>query len=58
VTIGAAWALITTFLMLYKEPTLRRLFGADYAEYCRNVRRWIPRLTPFDKPSRAADAKR
>ncbi len=57
VTIGAAWVLVTTFILLYEEPTLRRQFGADYAEYCRNVRRWIPRLTPFDKPSRATDAK-
>ncbi len=56
VTIGAAWVLVTTFILLYEEPTLRRLFGADYAEYCRNVRRWIPRLTPFDKPSCATDA--
>jgi protein-S-isoprenylcysteine O-methyltransferase Ste14 len=30
------------------------MFGADYEEYCRNVRRWIPRLTPFDKPQTAA----
>jgi protein-S-isoprenylcysteine O-methyltransferase Ste14 len=58
VTISAAWVLVTTFILLYEEPTLRRLFGADYAEYCRNVRRWIPRLTPFDKPSRATGAKR
>src|SRR5438477_5157100 len=34
VTIGAAWALATTFILVYEEPTLRRLFGADYAEYC------------------------
>ncbi len=58
VTIGAAWVLVTTFILLYEEPTLRRRFGADYADYCSNVRRWIPRLTPFDKPSRAAEAKR
>ena len=31
------------FVMLYEEPTLRKKFGADYLEYCRNVRRWIPR---------------
>jgi protein-S-isoprenylcysteine O-methyltransferase Ste14 len=23
---------------------LRRLFGAEYEEYCRSVRRWIPTL--------------
>jgi protein-S-isoprenylcysteine O-methyltransferase Ste14 len=48
--VGAYWAALTAFIILYEEPTLRRLFGADYAEYCRHVRRWIPRLTPFDKP--------
>jgi len=39
---------ITLFVMAYEEPTLRRTFGADYEAYCRNVRRWIPRLRPFD----------
>jgi protein-S-isoprenylcysteine O-methyltransferase Ste14 len=32
------------FVQLYEEPTLRRKFGRDYEEYCRNVRRWVPRL--------------
>jgi protein-S-isoprenylcysteine O-methyltransferase Ste14 len=32
------------FVMLYEEPTLRKKFGADYKEYCRNVGRWIPRV--------------
>jgi len=32
------------FVLLYEEPTLRRKFGGDYEEYCRNVRRWWPRL--------------
>lgn len=26
----------------YEEPTLRRLFGADYQAYCLRVRRWWP----------------
>ena len=38
------------FVMLYEEPTLRGKFGADYEAYCRNVRRWWPRLTPWEKP--------
>jgi len=29
------------FVRLYEEPTLRRLFGAQYEEYCRRVPRWI-----------------
>lgn len=31
------------FILFYEEPTLRGKFGADYDEYCRNVRRWLPR---------------
>jgi protein-S-isoprenylcysteine O-methyltransferase Ste14 len=34
------------FVVAYEEPTLRRQFGADYDAYCRDVRRWLPRLTP------------
>ena len=45
---------VNLFILAYEEPTLRRLFGDDYRDYCRNVRRWIPRLTPFDKPSAPA----
>jgi protein-S-isoprenylcysteine O-methyltransferase Ste14 len=32
------------FVVLYEEPTLRKKFGWEYEEYCRNVRRWWPRL--------------
>lgn len=35
------------FVVFYEEPTLRRKFGADYIEYCRHVRRWLPRLHPW-----------
>jgi protein-S-isoprenylcysteine O-methyltransferase Ste14 len=35
---------VALFVRLYEEPTLRKLFGADYEEYCRNVRRWLPRI--------------
>jgi protein-S-isoprenylcysteine O-methyltransferase Ste14 len=38
------------FVILYEEPTLRRKFGAEYEEYCRNVRRWWPLLKGWDKP--------
>jgi hypothetical protein len=30
--------------------SLRKKFGADYEEYCRNVRRWWPRVRGWDKP--------
>ena len=48
------WAAVSLFVIFYEEPALRRLFGDAYLEYCRHVRRWIPRLTPFDKPDNAA----
>src|SRR5690349_3956659 len=32
---------VALFVQHYEEPTLRRTFGADYEEYCRNVPRWI-----------------
>jgi protein-S-isoprenylcysteine O-methyltransferase Ste14 len=32
------------FVVLYEEPTLRRQFGEAYEEYCRTVRRWMPRF--------------
>ena len=31
------------FVVMYEEPTLRRLFGEDYEAYCRRVGRWWPR---------------
>src|ERR1700694_569874 len=48
------WALLSVFVTVYEEPTLRRLFGADYETYCRSVHRWIPRLRRFDNPPDAA----
>jgi protein-S-isoprenylcysteine O-methyltransferase Ste14 len=48
---GAAAAVlgVAVFVRLYEEPTLRRMFGAEYEEYCRNVRRWLPRLRAWEK---------
>ena len=31
-------------VLVIEEPSLRHLFGAEYEEYCRSVRRWIPRV--------------
>jgi protein-S-isoprenylcysteine O-methyltransferase Ste14 len=33
-----------SFVLLYEEPTLRRTFGPDYANYCHRVHRWLPRM--------------
>ncbi len=38
------------FVVFYEEPTLRRKFGAEYEEYCRNVHRWWPRMHGWDNP--------
>jgi len=35
------------YIPLFEEPFLVARFGADYQEYCRNVRRFIPRLRPW-----------
>ena len=32
------------FVLVYEEPALRGKFGAEYDDYCKNVRRWRPRL--------------
>jgi protein-S-isoprenylcysteine O-methyltransferase Ste14 len=32
------------FVVLYEEPTLRRLYGRAYEEYCNEVPRWFPLL--------------
>ena len=51
----AAWA--ATFLVinliyipLSEEPMLRARFGDDYEEYCRHVRRFLPRVRPWQTP--------
>ena len=32
------------FVRLVEEPILRRMFGAQYEDYCKNVPRWLPRV--------------
>ncbi|MGB7436269.1 MAG: isoprenylcysteine carboxylmethyltransferase family protein [Candidatus Acidiferrum sp.] len=38
---------VDLFVHYYEEPTLRKLFSSDYAAYCNNVPRWLPRLRPW-----------
>jgi len=40
---------VVAFVRLYEEPTLRRMFGGEYLEYCRNVRRWVPRVQAWER---------
>jgi protein-S-isoprenylcysteine O-methyltransferase Ste14 len=48
--VAAVALAVHLFVLFYEEPTLRKKFGADYDEYCRNVRRWWPRLAPWTRP--------
>ncbi|MEX0612930.1 MAG: isoprenylcysteine carboxylmethyltransferase family protein [Pirellulales bacterium] len=43
------WGVVHAFVVFYEEPTLRRLFGDQYAAYCGSVPRWIPRR-PANRP--------
>ncbi|HET7106247.1 MAG TPA: isoprenylcysteine carboxylmethyltransferase family protein [Candidatus Acidoferrum sp.] len=44
-----AMAAVALFVKIYEEPTLKKMFAADYEEYCRNVPRWIPRLRAWSR---------
>ena len=44
-----AMAAVALFVKFYEEPTLKKMFGADYEEYCWNVPRWIPRVHPWTR---------
>jgi protein-S-isoprenylcysteine O-methyltransferase Ste14 len=41
------WLAVHLFVLGYEEPTLRQSFGEQYDRYRANVRRWIPRVTPW-----------
>jgi protein-S-isoprenylcysteine O-methyltransferase Ste14 len=44
-----AWFLWTyNFVVRYEERALRARFGAEYDRYCQHVRRFLPRLIPWD----------
>ena len=47
VAVGIGAVPVVAFVRLYEEPVLTRKFAAAYEEYCRNVPRWLPRLTPW-----------
>ncbi len=50
-TLAIAVALVALgvhmFVVFYEEPILRKKFGADYDDFCRNVPRWWPRVAPW-----------
>ena len=46
------WAVVFLIINMFyfplsEEPGLRKRFGKEYDEYCKNVPRYIPRLTPW-----------
>ena len=43
----ALFASFHTFVVFIEEPMLKHKFGESYEQYCKSVRRWIPRLKPF-----------
>jgi protein-S-isoprenylcysteine O-methyltransferase Ste14 len=46
--LAAALFLVMHLVVVYlEEPGLEKRFGDSYREYRRNVRRWVPRITPW-----------
>ena len=46
--LAAAVFLVVHLIVVYgEEPGLEKRFGDSYREYQRNVRRWLPRITPW-----------
>ena len=43
------WLGFFAFVLFYEEPTLRAQFGNEYRDFCANVPRWLPRVTPWKK---------
>ncbi|MGE5625594.1 MAG: methyltransferase family protein [Bacillota bacterium] len=41
------WTGFFLFVYFHEEPSLRRKFGQEYADYCAKVPRWIPRFKPY-----------
>ena len=52
---AAVWVVVASFVHAYEEPTLARTYGEQYAAYCRAVRAWVPRPTPWTGPEVSHD---
>ena len=44
---AVVWLGFHLFIVLYEEPAMRHGFPGDYAVYSAAVRRWLPRLKPW-----------
>jgi protein-S-isoprenylcysteine O-methyltransferase Ste14 len=50
--LASAVFLVSHLVVVYsEEPGLEKRFGDSYREYRRNVRRWVPRITPWQRSS-------
>lgn len=47
-----AWLSTHLFVVTHEEPTLRKTFGAEYDDFCANVPRWVPRLSPWSESTK------
>src|SRR5262245_11503532 len=55
--LAAVVFLVARLVVVYlEEPGLEKRFGDSYREYRRNVRRWVPRITPWQRSSAAQAA--
>ena len=41
------FVLNTLYFELVEEPRLERKYGESYVKYCRKIKRWMPRLSPY-----------
>jgi protein-S-isoprenylcysteine O-methyltransferase Ste14 len=48
------WAITASFVRFYEEPDLALRFGADYEDYRRSVRAWLPTRPGADTRPRAS----
>jgi protein-S-isoprenylcysteine O-methyltransferase Ste14 len=48
--LGMIWLAFHLFIVFYEEPHLRRVFGTEYEEYYKQVRRWVPRVRKVAMP--------
>jgi protein-S-isoprenylcysteine O-methyltransferase Ste14 len=52
------WLAMHIFVVGYEEPTLRRTYGVEFEIFCKNVPRWVPRLTPWHEEATPEAAQR
>lgn len=46
------------FIVLAEETFLQERYGQAYAEYCRRIRRWLPRFDRYSRPGQSFNFKK